>query len=97
MALTAGSAIAVLKPSYSPSRTLKESAFTGGEFSVMTPISPSREKSVTWLMAVMTCSLNYGFWLLERQKIRPCRKSRVVFTVRRSSTPFDPPGGLAYK
>ena len=53
MALTAGSAVAALKPSNRPSRTLAERAFTGGEFRVMTAMSPSIERSVTGLMAVM--------------------------------------------
>jgi len=54
MALTASSAMAALKPSKSPSRTFADRAFTGGEFSVMMAMSPSRVSSVTEFIAAMT-------------------------------------------
>src|SRR5215469_18212346 len=51
IALVLASAIAFLKPSANPSRTGAERAFTGGELSVRTAISPSFARSVTSLMA----------------------------------------------
>ena len=53
MALTAGSAAACAMPSLRPSRTLADSALTGGELSVSTAMSPSRVRSVTALMAAI--------------------------------------------
>jgi hypothetical protein len=69
MDLTAASSIAALIPSWMPSRTLAERAFTGGEFRVRTPISPSTVRSATALMAVMAFPrlLMGAFW---RQPLR---------------------------
>src|SRR5437899_2614631 len=53
----ASDAMAALKPSNSPSRTLAESAFTGGEFKVMTATSPSWVRVVTELISVILGSL----------------------------------------
>src|SRR4029077_5450722 len=53
MAAAAGSAMAALNPSYSPSRTLKLSALTGGESMVRTATSPSRVRSATSLIVGM--------------------------------------------
>ena len=46
----ASEASAARKPAMIPSRTGCDRAFTGGEFRVMTAISPSKERSVTELI-----------------------------------------------
>src|SRR6185369_16069502 len=53
----ASDAIAALNPSDSPSRTLAESAFTGGEFRVTMATSPSWVRVVTELISVILGSL----------------------------------------
>src|ERR1700729_607449 len=57
IALTALFASAASTPRFRPSRTGCDSAFTGGEFIVTSATSPSIERSVTELMAVMGCFL----------------------------------------
>jgi hypothetical protein len=56
-ALIAGSAAAAAIPSERPSRTSADSALTGGESSVSTPMSPSMVRSATALIAVMATQL----------------------------------------
>ena len=56
----ASEAMACLKPSNSPSRTLADRAFTGGEFRVTTATSPSRARVVTSLIWVMGAFLEIG-------------------------------------
>jgi hypothetical protein len=53
MALTAGSAMAFLRPSSSPWRTCWLRALTGGLFTVTTATRPRRSRSTDWVMAVM--------------------------------------------
>ena len=60
MALTAPFASAASTPRLRPSRTACDSAFTGGEFIVTTPISPSMTRSATELMAAMASFLWTG-------------------------------------
>jgi len=54
MPRTAGSAAACAIPATMPWRTAADSAFTGGEFTVSTAMSPSSVRSVTAFTSVMS-------------------------------------------
>src|SRR3954470_5439029 len=81
MALALGLAPAFSIPSLMPSRTAAESAFTGGEFTVSTAMSPSRLRSVTELMAAMVAPLTLVFArrIARESLARPDGRPRACF------------------